>query len=119
MRTYIDECFPLYNPTPCPLDADRRSTFNPAMLHHFFHAGGEGFRFDFRDRLKDVRCPTLVLAGDLDPVTPMADADDIAAVLPSALVRYERFVGAGHGVGRDQPERYFAILRDFLAIAAV
>jgi len=119
VRTYIDECFPLYNPTPRPLDADRRSTFNPAMLHHFFRDGGEGFRFDFRDRLKDVRCPTLVLAGDLDPVTPMADADDIAAALPSALVRYERFVGAGHGVGRDQPDRYFAILRDFLAIAAV
>ncbi len=48
VRTYIDECFPLYNPTPRPLDADRRSTFNPAMLHHFFREDGEGFRFDPR-----------------------------------------------------------------------
>ena len=116
-RAYIAECFPLYNPTPRSTDADRRSTFNPAMLHHFFRADGEGFRFDFRDRLKFVRCPTLVLAGDLDPVTPIADADDIAAALPSTLVQYERFVGAGHGVGRDQPERYFAILRDVIAAA--
>ena len=47
----------------------------------------------------------------------MADSDDIVAALPSALVRYERFVGAGHGVGRDQPERYFAVLREFIAPA--
>ena len=117
LRAYVDECFPLYNPTPRPADADRRSTFNPAMLTHFFRANGEGFRFDFRDRLNLVRCPTLVLAGDLDPVTPLADADDIVAGLPSVLVRYERFIGAGHGVGRDQPERYFAVLREFITSA--
>ena len=28
-----------------------RSTFNPAMLNHFFKSDGEGFRFDFRDQL--------------------------------------------------------------------
>jgi pimeloyl-ACP methyl ester carboxylesterase len=92
-----------------------RSTFNPAMLNHFFRSDGEGFRFDFRDRLGQVKFPTLVLAGELDPVTPMADSDDIAAALPSALVRYERFLGAGHGVGHDQPDRYFGLLREFIA----
>jgi pimeloyl-ACP methyl ester carboxylesterase len=62
-----------------------------------------------------LRCPTLVLSGDLDPVTPIADSDDIAAAAPPAVLRYERFIGAGHGVSRDQPERYFAVLREFLA----
>jgi pimeloyl-ACP methyl ester carboxylesterase len=114
VRAYIDECFPLYNPTPRSLDADKRSTFNPAMLHHFFRADGEGFRFDFRQSLAGLRCLTLVLAGDLDPVTPIADSDDIAAAAPPGVLRYERFIGAGHGVGRDQPERYFAVLREFL-----
>ncbi|MBZ9939274.1 alpha/beta hydrolase [Mesorhizobium sp. BR1-1-16] len=118
VQAYLDECFPLYNPTPRPADTDKRSTFNPAMLEHFFNADGEGFRFDFRDRLKLIRCPTLVLGGDLDPVTPIADSDDIAAALPPALVRYERFIGAGHGVGRDQPGRYLAVLREFLAETA-
>ena len=115
VRTYLAECFPLYNPTPRDPEVAARSTFNPAMLQHFFHAGGEGFRFDFRPTLKDIRCPTLVLGGDLDPVTPIADQDDIAAAIPAALVRYERFAGAGHGVGRDQPDRYTGVLRDFLA----
>lgn len=114
VRAYVAECFPLYNPTPRPEFSDARSTFNPAMLRHFFEPGGEGFRFDFREGLKDIRCPTLVLGGDLDPVTPIADSDDIAAALPDTLVRYERFVGAGHGVGRDQPDRYFASLREFI-----
>jgi pimeloyl-ACP methyl ester carboxylesterase len=114
LRAYTEVCFPLYNVTPRSEDAAARSTFNPAMLAHFFAPDGEGFRFDFRERLKFIRCPTLVLGGDLDPVTPMADSEDIAAALPPELVRFERFAGAGHGVGRDQPERYFALLREFL-----
>ncbi len=117
VQTYMAECFPLYNPTPRSPDVAKRSTFNPAMLQHFFGAGGEGFRFDFRPKLKDVDCPTLVLGGDLDPVTPLADSEDIAAALPARLVRFETFIGAGHGVGRDQPDRYFALLREFLAAA--
>jgi proline iminopeptidase len=118
LRDYIEICFPLYNSTPRSSDATMRSTFNPAMLNHFFKSDGEGFRFDFRDRLSQVKCPTLVLAGELDPVTPMADSDDIAAALPPALVRYERFLGAGHGVGHDQPERYYGLLREFIAANA-
>jgi proline iminopeptidase len=118
LRDYIQICFPLYNKTPRSPDAAMRQTFNPAMLNHFFKSDGEGFRFDFRDRLGQVKCPTLVLAGDLDPVTPMADSDDIASALPSALVRYERFLGAGHGVGHDQPDRYFGLLREFIAANA-
>ena len=118
LRTYMDECFPLYNPTPRAPEAAARSTFNPAVLHHFFRADGEGMCFDFRPRLGEIRCPTLLFGGDLDPVTPVADQDDIAAAMMPGLVRYERFAGAGHGVGRDQPERYFAALRGFLAETA-
>jgi len=30
------------------------------------------------------------------------------------LVRFERFPGCGHGVFRDDPERAFAMIREFL-----
>src|SRR5947207_333329 len=87
---YLQICFPLYNPAPPDPDMASRSTFNPAMLAHFFRAGGEGYRFDFLPRLKSIRCPTLVLAGDRDPVTTMEDAEDMVAALPRALVQFER-----------------------------
>jgi pimeloyl-ACP methyl ester carboxylesterase len=31
------------------------------------------------------------------------------------LVRFERFAGAGHGIVADQPERFFEVLRAFIA----
>src|SRR5271163_562218 len=60
----------------------------------FLQVRRRGVPLRFPRPVGPVKCPTLVLAGELDPVTPMADSDDIAAALPSALVRYERFPGA-------------------------
>lgn len=114
VRKYIEICFPLYNPTPRTEEEMARSTFNPAMLAHFFRPDGEGHRFDFRPRLAKLTQPALVLAGALDPVTTMADAEDMVAALPAEHVRFERFPECGHGVSRDAPERYFTILREFI-----
>jgi pimeloyl-ACP methyl ester carboxylesterase len=118
VRAYIETCFPLYNTTPRSPEAALRSTFNPAMLAHFFASSGEGFCFDFRARLKVVQCPTLVLAGSHDPVTTIEDAEEIASNLPAENVQFEQFGNAGHGVNHDDPGRYFAIMRKFVADAA-
>jgi proline iminopeptidase len=115
VQKYLDVCLPLYNRTPRDADGAARSTFNPAMLAQFYARDGEGHRFDFRPRLKNISCPTLVLAGALDPVTTMADAEDMVASLPAQHVRFERFAECGHGVNRDVPEQYFALLREFIA----
>jgi proline iminopeptidase len=61
-----------------------------------------------------VRCPTLVLAGDRDPIVPIALSETMAACLPPHLVRFERFTNCGHGVHRDDPERAFKVLREFI-----
>jgi proline iminopeptidase len=34
--------------------------------------------------------------------------------LPQHLVQFERFANAGHGVYRDEPERYFEVLKAFV-----
>jgi pimeloyl-ACP methyl ester carboxylesterase len=70
---------------------------------------------DFRGALARVECPTLITAGDVDPITPMAFSEEIAACLPAGLVRFERFPGCGHGVHIDEPERAFALMREFIA----
>jgi len=65
--------------------------------------------------LHRIQCPTLILAGEEDPITPIEDSEDIAAKLDPALVQFERFTNCGHGVWRDDPERAFSVLRDFIA----
>ncbi len=44
----------------------------------------------------------------------MLGSERIAAALPAAVVQFERFEDAGHGVFRDQPDRAFQVLRDFV-----
>lgn len=49
---------------------------------------------DFRDRLPDIRIPTLVLHGSDDRISPLANAELIAATLPGAELAVAD--GAGH-----------------------
>jgi pimeloyl-ACP methyl ester carboxylesterase len=83
-----------------------------AARHDFIARQQKGF--DFREDLKRVKCPTLVMAGEDDPINPIADSEDIAAALPHELVRFERFVGCGHGIVNDAPERFLKVVRHFL-----
>ena len=79
--------------------------------NHFFRNEGLS-RPTSSPSCRTSRCPTLVLGGELDPITPVADSEDIAAAIPQAEVRI--FEGAGHGVFRDQPEKAIAVIREFV-----
>ena len=57
--------------------------------------------------------PTLILWGGRDTVIPVAHAEVARAALPGS--RLEVFEGAGHFPHRSDPERFVAVLRDFLA----
>jgi pimeloyl-ACP methyl ester carboxylesterase len=113
---YARLCTPLYNRTPQDPHLMTRG-----MLHANFDLclaffRGEWRKFDFRDELRNVRCPTLVVGGAEDPITPLPDSEDLAAALPASLVRLERFAGCGHPVYQDQPERFVQVVRDFVAL---
>jgi pimeloyl-ACP methyl ester carboxylesterase len=75
----------------------------------------EQTKFDFLPDLKRIKCPTLVMGGEDDPITPVADSEDIAAALPQELVRFERFPATGHGIVNDAPERFIQVLKEFVA----
>ena len=81
----------------------------------FTRPGGEGHRFNMFPDLARIRCPTLVMGGEEDPMTPIECQADIAAALPTHLVRFERFADCGHAVIPDAPERAMAVIRDFIA----
>ena len=112
---YRKICSPLYNRrgTRDP-DALARSVRNEAVAMHFAGPDRETARLDFREALGRVQCPTLVMAGEDDPITPISRGELIASCLPPHLVRFERFSNAGHGVHIDDPDRAFTVLRDFI-----
>ena len=112
---YLDKCFPYYN-TRARRDPD---VLSRAILRHevglaFNGPRNEQGRMDFRADLKRIECPVLVLAGDMDPIIPISLTETMAACLPPHLVRFERFANCGHGVHQDDPERAFAVLREFI-----
>jgi pimeloyl-ACP methyl ester carboxylesterase len=52
--------------------------------------------WDLRPQLERIACPTLVLAGELDPIAPAAPTRELAAAIPEA--RYREVPGAAHSV---------------------
>lgn len=111
---FMRVCMPLYNQSPRDPDAMSRAVVNRDVAMHFF--GGEGFTLDLLPELGQIAAPTLVLGGELDPITPVADSQDIAAAIPHA--RLEIFAGAGHGVFRDQPDEAMTLIREFVLAEA-
>jgi len=111
---YVETCVPLYNQTPQGSDWVTRSVMNAELLGDFFKPGGEGFSFDLRPDLAKIRCPTLVMTGEFDPVTPPALSEEIFAALPDGLAEMHIFKGCGHGVERDDKAAALKSLREFI-----
>jgi pimeloyl-ACP methyl ester carboxylesterase len=68
-------------------------------------------RADQRLALAGIACPTLVMAGEADRLTPPDCAEEIAAAVPHA--RFERLSDCGHLLTWEQPARVTAALCDW------
>jgi proline iminopeptidase len=108
---YVRLAVPLYNRGKADPDANARTVFALDVMFHF--AAGEIRSMDLAPGLANVRCPTLVLGGELDPVCPIEMQEEIVAALPREHVRFQRFPDCGHGVYRDDP-RAFEVVREFI-----
>jgi proline iminopeptidase len=71
-------------------------------------------QLDIVDQLSRVDCPTLVSVGELDPVTPVAAAEEIVAALPDGSAQFEIIAGAGHFTWLDAPERFWPMIIGFI-----
>jgi pimeloyl-ACP methyl ester carboxylesterase len=67
-------------------------------------------RVDIVDQLGRIESATLVSVGELDPVTPVAAAEEIVAALPQGIGQLEVIAGAGHWAWKDAPERFWPML---------
>ncbi len=72
--------------------------------------GGQGAMEPLHDRLAAITAPTLVVAGAADPAR--ARAEEVAAAIPGA--RLAVVAGAGHAPHLERPDRFHALVLDFL-----
>lgn len=107
-----DRVFARFGPRIPDADQLARRLQNPAV-------NAPGFArmqaFDAIDQLGRIDCPTLVSAGDLDPITPPAAAREIADRLAPGIGRLEIIEGAGHFPWLDVPDRYWPTIEGFVS----
>jgi pimeloyl-ACP methyl ester carboxylesterase len=68
--------------------------------------------YDFRDRLPEIACPTLIVWGDSDRLINVRDADVFAELIPGS--RKVVFEDTGHMAMLERPAGFNALLKDFL-----
>jgi len=71
------------------------------------------FNYDYRDRLGEVACPTLIVWGKRDRLVTAKDADLYERLIPRA--RKVVFKDTGHMAMIERPMAFNALLEDFLS----
>jgi pimeloyl-ACP methyl ester carboxylesterase len=83
----------------------------PAHANAFVRSAIGTFESDAAKRLEAVRCPTLVIWGDGDRLLPK-ESPEVFARIPGA--RLERLPGVGHVPQMEAPERFNALVGEFV-----
>ncbi len=114
-QRYAEVCVPHYQLNRADaVDWLARSHGPPDTALHFNGPRNEQGRMDFRAALGRVQCPVLVLAGEQDPITPIAFSEEIVACLPDGVATFHRFDRCGHGVVADRPAAAMDVIRRFI-----
>lgn len=113
---FTREAYPLTSRHPDALTfierQGRRTVSKPEVDIYF--SNGEGKTMDFRADLAKVKCPTLVLSGEMDPICPPSSFREIVEALPEGVGETHLIQGAGHLVMLDAREECERIVRDFV-----
>jgi proline iminopeptidase len=87
--------------------------------HRFsFEALNQGFSnqfgyFNYSNDLKNLRCSTLILAGEDDWITDPVYSQEMANKIPNSIIKI--FANADHAMESDVPEQYFQSIKDFVS----
>lgn len=69
--------------------------------------------YDYRDRVSDIACPTLIVWGRNDRVVPVSSAEEYHRLIDGS--RVDVFEDTGHMAMLERPARFNAALEAFLA----
>ncbi|HCI78993.1 MAG TPA: alpha/beta hydrolase [Ktedonobacter sp.] len=75
---------------------------------------GMAQRPDSTNMLPDITCPTLIVVGEQDAITPPSVAQDYASKIPNAQLKV--IPQAGHLSTIEQPEAYLEQVKHFLLL---
>lgn len=79
----------------------------------FVEAFEANLNYDFRHRLPEIVCPTLVVWGERDRLISVRDADVYTEMIPGA--RKVIFADTGHTAMLERPAKFNALLEEFLS----
>ncbi len=98
------------NPSVAARQRAIRVEQDPHGLAQSLRLAGQGVMEPLHDCLGEVRAPTLVITGSLDPARPRAEL--VAAGVPGA--RLAMVDGAGHTPHLERPDAFRRLVIDFL-----
>jgi proline iminopeptidase len=93
--------------------------FNAALYYQMvgkdgdFIVGSDIGTFDFRQQLRHLKMPILIVAGRFDRVAVPAEMEKYKQFCPQA--QYVMFEKSGHNPQVEEPETLFPLIRAFLA----
>lgn len=110
------EILPLYDHDYDPAKVAERVEATPYRFETHNWAFTENMpRYDIKDQLPQIGCPTLVTVGRHDWITPVSCSETIADLIPgSELVVFEK---SGHSPQVEEAELFQKVVREFLARA--
>jgi proline iminopeptidase len=114
LRSWLEIALPLYTRVQADPAVSKRFVLNRDVTAWFNRPGGEGRTFDLLADLANLRSPTLVMGGTLDPMLPIQCQRDIARAVPSHLLTYREFESCGHGVVADAAQEALMLVRAFI-----
>lgn len=85
---------------------------NRTPLKVFFTLISDYVNFDGRDRLGDIQCPTLVVAGNDDQITPLPLQEEMVRLLKKGTL--EKIPMGSHNAHMDVPEMVNDRIENFL-----
>lgn len=108
MERWFTEAFRKSNPTRV---AETKAMFLRSEARGYAACCAAVRDADFREQLSSVKCPTLVITGDEDPVTNVEHAEFLVKNIPDAQLK---ILHARHLSATELPQQYAEVLLGFL-----
>lgn len=94
--------------------SQERKAHTPANLELNEHGMEVIRRTDIVNQLRRITAPTLVVVGELDPVTPRGAAEEIVEAMGEGIAELEVIDGAGHFTWLDAPDAFWPVIVSFV-----